>query len=274
MNRKYIYSLFLIGFLWSCEKDDEVDLKIPFQKKLFSAIIIGNADTSFSAFLSYTSPVYGSGSTGEPIIAEKANAIITTENNTYELVYDSIIKRYTQSLGGKRITAGQTFNIKVSDNQETVTGKCTVPNGANVTLAVQLDSSLNTTYYYNARFTCTLLSPEKKYILLIPKIIFSDSSEAEMQEELFTPLKELTTNTTLEKQFGTTPVFSSFPVRIECKVWVCNEAFAKYYNSYAAFNVFSILPISSPAITYSNMSNKIGVIAAYNQIANFKFNLP
>jgi Domain of unknown function (DUF4249) len=275
MNRKYIYSLFLIGFLWSCEKDDEVDLKIPFQKKLVSAIIIGNTDTGFSAFLSYTSPVYGSISSGEPIIAEKANAFITTEGNTYELVYDSIIKRHTQSLRGKSITAGQTFNIKVSDSKETVTGKCTIPGNASIILNLQFDSSLdNTPYYYKARFTYKLTSPEKKYIFLIPKIIFADSSQVEMQEEQFTPLKEVTNNTTMEKQFVVGYTFLLFPVRIECKVCVCDEAFAKYYNTSTTFNLFSVLPIGSPPLTYSNMSNKIGVIAAYNQIGNFKFNIP
>jgi hypothetical protein len=274
MNRKYIYSLFLISFLWSCDKEDEVDLKIPFQKKLVSAIVIGNTDTNFSAFLSYTTPVYGTGFISDPTIAEQANAFITTENNTYELVYDSIIKRYTQSLNGKSITAGQTFNIKVSDKKETITGKCTIPSDASVTLNMQLDSSLNTLYYYNARFTCKLLSPEKKYILLIPKIIFSDSSEVEMQEEQFTSLQELTTNTTLERKFVSNPIFPAFPVRIECKVWVCDETFAKHYNINTTFYAFSGFTIGSPALTYSNMSNKIGVIAAYNQIGNFKFNIP
>ena len=107
------------------------------------------------------------------------------------------------------------------------------------------------------------------------RIIFSDSSNTIMFENTFNESKISSKNQSIQRKLYTyKPNEFVYPVRIEVIGINCDEAYTKYYNNTTPFNFYNILPINEPTIAYSNMSNKIGVIASYCASPVQVFNIP
>jgi hypothetical protein len=79
----------------------------------------------------------------------------------------------------------------------------------------------------------------------------------------------------VEQTFETDNVsFLSGVTRLEITTLVCDEPFAKYYNMYNGQNYGDISdPYTEPTITYSNLSNGIGVMASTSFLNMKSFSL-
>lgn len=271
---KYLFIIGILLQLVSCDTQEDVDITIPFHKKLVGGVIIGTSESSITASLTYTTPVYKKPVSMEPDIVTNANAFINEGSNQYNFTFNEPSGTYNTSLNGASVQAGQTYRLTASDGNETVTGQTTIPGGADVKLTVAFDSLFHSSYFYHANFNCQLLSAEKKYIRLVPTLFFNDSSQIEMAMPSYTSILELNQGQSFNCNFGANKIFpESVPVRIECKVLVCDEAYAKYFNTTTSATLYNILPIGEPNFAYSNLSNKVGVIASYNHTKTFYFQL-
>ncbi|MES2381047.1 MAG: DUF4249 family protein [Bacteroidota bacterium] len=271
---KYLFIIGILLQLISCDSQEDVDITIPFQKKLVGGVIIGTSDATIAASLTYTTPVYNQQTSVEPVIVTNANAFVNEGSNQYHLTFDEPTGTYNTSLNGASVQVGQTYRLIVSDGNETVTGQTTIPDGADVKLTVQFDSAFRNNYFYHANFNCQLLSDKKQYIRLVPTLFFDDSTQIEMLMPSYTSIIQLNQGQSFNSNFGAHKIFQeSKPIRIECKVLVCDEAYAKYFNTTTSASLYNVLPIGEPNFAYSNLSNKVGVIASYNLTKTFYFQL-
>ncbi len=271
---KYLFIIGLLLQLASCGSEENVDITIPFQKKLVGGVIIGANDASITASLTYTTPIYNKQAATETDIVTNANAHINEGSNQYNLVFDAPTGTYNATLNGTNVQIGQTYRLTVSDGNETVTGKTTIPGDADVKLTVQFDSVFSNNYFYHANFNCQLLSDKKQYIRLVPTLFFDDSTQTDMAMPSYTSIIQINQGQSFNSTFGAHKIFQqSKPIRIECKVLVCDEAYAKYFNTTTSVSLYNILPIGEPNFAYSNLSNKVGVIASYKLTKTIYFQL-
>lgn len=265
--------LFILLFI-GCTREKEVDLKIPFKQKLVSAIFIGEGDSMFTAILTYTTPVFNTPPSQQIVYATKAKAQIKNNGNNYDLFYQEPTSNYESAINAIKVKANETYYLEANDGKEIVTGFTTIPEEGDFDIDLKLDSSNNDAYFYNAKIKCKLISNQKIAVKLVAIMFYNDSSFSLMSENIFLPITELNKGEVLERTLSAVkPNEFTHPVRIECYGVVCNDVYKNYYNATSGINFSSFLPLGEPNITYSNLSNKIGIIASYNasHVQTFKF---
>jgi hypothetical protein len=272
--KQLLLIFFTIWFFQSCETDEEVLINLPYKKKLVSEVFLCEGDSNFVANLSYTQPVFGKPILTEPVYATTAIALISVGVNTFNLVFDRFNFNYSSSYQPNIIKAGETYYFQASDESETVTGFTQIPLKPEFDFELKLDSSVTNFYYYNATIKCTLKSNFSINAKFIAQMIFNDSSRLILTELLGSKIPVLKPNGNLTKiLYAIKPNEFLYPVRIECIGINCNDSYTIYSNATNVFNFSTLLPINEPTIAYSNMSNKIGVIAAYSLSKPYIFNL-
>ncbi|MBJ7429303.1 MAG: DUF4249 family protein [Bacteroidia bacterium] len=272
--KQLLLIFFAILVFQSCEREEEILINLPYKKKLISEVFLGEGDSSFSATLSYTQPIFGKPVLAEPVYATKANAQISTDGKTFQLDYDSFNFNYKGSYIPNIIKAGETYHFKASDESETTTGFVTIPQKPAFDFELQFDSSFADIYFYNATIKCTLKSNFSVNTKFVALIVFNDSSRSLLTEVTSSKVPVLKPNESVTKKlFASKSSEFVYPVRIECLGISCSDSYMLYSNATSIFNFSNIFPISEPTITYSNMSNKIGVIAAYSLSTPKKFNI-
>lgn len=267
-------SLFAIILLCGCERQEEITVDVPYKKKLVAEVFLGEGDSIFTANLSYTKPVFGAPNTTEPWYATNAKAHINIKGNIYGMAYNEFTFNFNAEYQSNIIKAGETYYFQASDESETITGFTQIPEKPTFDFDIKFDSSLTDFYYYNAVIKCTNKSLNTINAKFVAQVIFSDSSKVFLTEITSSKIQVLKQNESITKKLYTyKPNEFVFPVRIECYGVNCNDEYTKYSNATSIFNFSNILPVSEPTIAYSNMSNKIGIIAAYSLSEPKIFNL-
>jgi len=269
---QYIFICFVL--LSSCSREDEIVLNVPYKKKLVAEIFIGEGDSVFNAILTHTKPVFGEASNSMPDYVSNANAFISKGAEQINLVFNGNFSQYYSDVIPNKIKSGESYYFEASDGNEKVYGSTIIPEKPNLFYSVKLDSSINDAYFYNATINCTNLSEKPGYIRVMARVIFSDSSNGMMFENSFNEIKLLAKNHSIQRKlYCYKPNDFVYPIRIEISGINCDEAYAKYYNNTTPFNFYNILPINEPTIAYSNLSNKIGIIASYSSAPTQVFKL-
>lgn len=274
MVKLSLYISICLALFSSCSREDEIDLHVPFKKRLVAEVFIGEGDSVFNAILTHTKPVFGEPNNSMPDYVKDANAYIGKGSEQINLSFNGNFSQYYSDALPYKIKSGENYYFEASDGNEKVYGSTTIPEKPNLSYSVKLDSSINDAYFYNATITCTNQSEKSGYIRVMARIIFSDSSYGTMFENSFNEIKLLGKNQSIQRKlYSYKPSEFVYPVRIEISGINCDEAYAKYYNNTTPFNFYNILPINEPTIAYSNMSNKIGIIASYSSAPTqvFKF---
>lgn len=257
--------LFATLLLASCEREEVITVDVPYKKKLLAEVFLGEGDSVFTANLSYTKPVFGEPNTIEPLYATNAKAQININGNVYGLAYNEFTFNFNADYQPNTIKAGETYYFQASDESETITGFTKIPEKPSFDFEIKFDSSLTDFYYYNAVIKCTNKSANAINAKFVAEVIFSDSSKVFLTETISSKIPFLKQNESITKKlYAFKPNEFVYPVRIECYGVSCNDEYAKYSNATGIFNFSNILPVSEPTIVYSNMSNKIGIIAAYS----------
>lgn len=274
MVKLSLYISICMALFSSCSREDEIDLNVPFKKRLVAEVFIGEGDSVFNAILTHTKPVFGESSNGMPDYVSDANAFISKGAEQINLNFNSNFSQYYSDVLPIKVKSGESYYFEATDGNEKVYGNTTIPEKPILSYTVKLDSSINDAYFYNATITCTNQSEKPGYIRVMARVIFSDSTYGMMFENSFNEIKLVAKNQSIQRKLYSykTSEFA-FPVRIEISGINCDEAYAKYYNNTTPFNFYNILPINEPTMAYSNMSNKIGIIASYSSVPTqvFKF---
>ncbi len=274
MKKLSQYLFICLVLLSSCSREDEIDLHVPFKKRLIAEVFIGEGDSAFNAILTHTKPVFGEPSNSMPVYVPDANAFISKGAEQINLNFNGNFSQYYSDVLLNKVRSGESYYFEATDGNEKVYGSTTIPEKPILSFTVKLDSSINDAYYYNTTITCTNQSEKPDYIRVMARVIFSDSTYGMMFENSFNEIKQLAKNQSIQRKLYSykTSEFA-FPVRIEISGINCDEAYAKYYNNTTPFNFYNILPINEPTMAYSNMSNKIGIIASYSSAPTqvFKF---
>lgn len=248
-----------------CQKSEEVQLYPDFKPQLVGITFIAAGEDFATPTFQYTRPAFKDPSdTQALIIAPGIKAEFFTNGILVPIQYDSIGNAYQAFLPTPPLP-GQSFTITATDGKETVTGSTTIPEPVQIDASFSLDSLtfFETLLKYNASITYTLKGNQSQYVRIIPRMYFTNGNSELMIDENFNPIQKLAPGQSFTQQFRVVkPDETSFPDSIECIVLSCDEAYAKYSNS-TSFNFFDIFPGGEPTIHYSNMSNKIGVIASY-----------
>ncbi len=257
--------LFAALFLASCEREEVISVDVPYKKKLVAEVFLAEGDSIFTANISYTKPVFGERNTTEPLYATNAKAHININGNIYGMAYNEFTFNFNAEYQPNTIKAGETYYFQASDESETITGFTKIPEKPAFDFDIKFDSSLTDVYYYNAVIKCTNKSANAINAKFAVEVIFSDSTKLFLIEMSASKIPVLKQNESITKKLYTyKPNEFVYPVRIECYGVSCNDEYTKYSNATSIFNFSNILPVSEPTIAYSNMSNKIGIIAAYS----------
>ena len=265
--KQFIYYIIPLLILCSaCQREEDVDLSVPYKRKLIAAVFIGAGDSSIDATLNYTSPVLGY----PPIMdAQQASAvagILKIGTTDFPFQYDTIDKQYKTGFLPDHIQPGNTLEVTFADSKEVVAGRTTVPYPVQVDIQFQIDSMMiNEIPQYKATFTTTLITASG-YVKIVPLLLMSDSiTEIPMYSESFKPINLLHKGQSFSFScIAASQINGLYPIRVRCLVVACDEAYAHYANSTQSLDFTNTLPGSEPLLVYSNMSNHIGVMASYN----------
>lgn len=261
----HIYFWLLVTIVsLGCQKSVEVDLFPPFQRKLVPSIFIGAGDTSATAYLQYTLPLFGDTGTQERVNVKNAKMVLTTPSGPIVLSYDENNQYYYVGLNAP-IEPGQTLRIDVDDSIEQTNGSAVVPQPVDVSVSLTFDSSLflGELTRYQAKLTYTLNGSQPAYVRIFPQLFMEDGWMENLIDEQFTPIKLLLPGQSVTQQFNLVkPYEEAVPSFMQVVVVSCDVHYARYYNSVAS-SFLEFFPATEPTMDYSNMSNGIGIIAAY-----------
>lgn len=269
MKKLTYHILLFVVFLTSCERQEEVDLKVPFKRKMVVAAFIGTGDSEVLASINYTSPVFGA----PPIMDAQsaggvAGSVVVNGTEQLPFVYDTVEKSYRAIISSGSVKEGDTYEVTFADGTEQVKGKTTVPPTAIVDVSVQFDSvpSDGVLPQYFGVFTATLKSPLPAYVRIMPVLIMEDTlTNIPMHTLQYVPITLLQTGQSFTAKFyAETAINGLKPARISCLIITCDEGYTKYANATQSVDFSNTLPGSEPSMLYSNMSNNLGIVASYN----------
>jgi hypothetical protein len=274
MNRVYVLMFLLV--LFSCQKTEEVILYPAFTPKLANITFISAGDVLIVASFQYTRPSFQDTSQNIDFVAAKnVVAELLTNGAINPIEFDSFSDQY-QTVLSTPAFPGQSFTLNATDGNQRITGSTTIPFPAKIDLSFRLDSNIvpEIGLRYSAKLTFTHKGNQPQYVRIIPRMYFSTGGSEIMNDESYTHIAKLLPGQSFTQEFRIfKPTTEDFPDSIECTVLSCDEAYAKYYNA-AVSSIFDLFPNTEPTIQYSNMSNKIGVIASYtlseSKILNIK----
>lgn len=267
MKLIYIHIFLLLLFIIGCQKSEEVEFYPSFKPQLVGITFIAAGEGVVTSTFQYSRPVFKDPIDTEAIlIVPGIKATLFNNGTSIPITYDSVGNNY-QALLPTPAMPGESFSITATDGNQIITGSTTLPKPADIEVSFTFDSLpfLDVLFKYNATITYTLKGNEAKYVRIIPRIYFTNGNSDLMIDESFKPIPKLLPGQSLTQQFRIVkPEEMSIPDSIECIVLSCDEAYVKYANS-TLFSLFDFFPGTEPTMHYSNMSNKIGVIASYTQ---------
>jgi hypothetical protein len=262
---KIIFSLVILGLtLTSCERYETIDFDIPFKSKVVVASFLTADETQIAVWLTRTTKAVGAETPQEPTLVTDAEVTLIHEGNSYLLVYDSMEKVYVGDMNGAPFESGKKYTLLVKSGDETVTGYTTIPLPAITESTCKIDSIFGINgLTYLVTFTTKQLSAGNNHLFLYPYIVFEDSSRYALFYDGRDRARASRQGQTISQTFSAS-YSQSRPVRVELLTYTCDEPYASYYNKSATFNYGSLgMAFGEVTITYSNMSNKIGVFASY-----------
>lgn len=270
MKKRFPYLIILLTLV-SCQREKEVGIDVPQESKLVAVVYAGADNSSVVATVTHSTPVIGTSQTYEATYADNASGTFTdlSTSEAWNFTYDQDTRLYTANLSTTTIQEGHQYELRFSDDKETVTGTTTVPLPVATHISVLFDSIVTDGFVdqYKATITCTLLSEGTQNIRLAPVILYNDSFPFPMTDQFGTQFVfQLSKGQSFTQTFTSSYSLgaeSYYPTQLEIMVLSCDDAYRKYYNS-TGLNYDQLGPISDPTFVYSNMSNKIGVIASYN----------
>lgn len=276
MKKTLFYIAIVMFVLSSCERQEDVDLNVPFKRKLVAAVFVGAGDSMVRASLSYTTPVFGTVPAIDPERADGAGGILFYNGVQAIFTYDSAAHEHTVYTAPHQAAAGDTYQVIFTDNRESVSGTTVVPNPVELDMRLKFDSVTGGSFQvYQAEITYTLKSSAPAYVKILPILMLDDSmSIIPMYTEVLKPMVLLHPGQSVTSRFIASASFNGwYPLNIRCLVVACDEAYAKYANATQGGDLGSIFPGSEPSLVYSNMSNQIGIIASYNICGEQVFSL-
>lgn len=265
--KKLICYIAIIAVLAGCERQEDVEIKVPFKRKLVTAVFIGAGDSLVKAFLSYTTPVFGVAPAMDIQYADAATGVLAYNGAQTNFIFDGTTHEYNAFTSPHIAVAGDSYQITFTDDRESVTGTTTIPAPVNLDIQLKLDSSGSDSLpVYHTAVSYTLIGPSSAYVKILPILTLDDSlSIIPMYVETFRPMVLMHAGETITARFtASSSVNGLYPLNIRCLIIACDEPYAKYYNATQAVDFGTVLPGSEPSLVYSNMSNRIGIIASYN----------
>jgi hypothetical protein len=275
MKPQYVY-IILLFLLGSCQREQIVDLEVPHKRKLVASLFLRADANSASAYLTHTTPVFGTEPRTDPAYVTTGSGYIRNPGSaeTWSFVYDSQDLDYKTSLDPATFRPGQQYEVSFSDEYETVTGTTTVPYPVAASVSVKIDSVMEFgSYTYNVTVTCTILSEGSFYVQLSPVILFEDGSVYPMYAStLERNIRESVKGQSFSQKY-TAPFASEFirPTEVQVMLISCDKTYAGFYNSSGEISFDDLGPITEPSFAYSNMSNGVGVFASYTISDTYTF---
>lgn len=276
MKNPIFYIAILMLVLTGCERQEDVEIKVPFKRKLVASVFIGAGDSLVRASLAYTTPVFGVTPAMDVQYADAANGVLFCNGVQTDFVFDSTNHEYDAFTSPHNAIAGDSYKIMFADDRESVTGTTTIPAPVNLDFQLKFDSTGDPSLpVYHAEITYTLTSAAPAYVRILPILTLDDSlSIIPMYMEAFKPIVLMHPGESITAKFlASSSVNGLYPLNIRCIIIACDEAYAKYNNATQGVDFGSILPGSESSIVYSNMSNHIGIIASYNVCGEKVLNL-
>lgn len=277
MKKYAFYSVIMLLAFAGCERQEDVEIKVPFKRKLVTAVFIGAGDSLVKASLSYTTPVFGATPAVDIQYATSANGVLFCNGAPTDFVFDSATKQYYAFTAPHQAAAGDSYKIMVSDNLESVSGTTIIPAPVDLDLQLKFDSTGDNPSLpvYRAEVTYTLKGTSSAYVKILPILMLDDSfSIGLMMPEEYKPMVLMHPGESITTQFiATSSVNGLYPLNMRCIIIACDEAYAKYSNATQGIDFATVLPGSEPSLMYSNMSNRVGIIASYNICGEKVFHL-
>lgn len=262
---RIVLLLFMISVFYSCERFEEVDLELPYEEKAVAACFLNAEEATLTVWLQKTYPVIGVEMPTEPIWIADAQVLLESGSATIPFTYDSNGRFYTADVSSTPLEVGKTYKLSITTaDGKVINGSTTIPNPISTIQTLQFDSLLSYKgSTYSAKFSITNTSNQGSYLLAFPYLVFADSSRFpfyfnERDRVVYLePNKQIT-------QVYTCPIFGQEPVRMELLLYTTDKPYAQYYNKNATIDYASLgIPFAEASVTYSNMSNGIGIIGSY-----------
>lgn len=270
MRKQIISFLTLLMFLASCERYEDAGIDLPYKNKLVAVTFLQEGSDSITLMLTRTLPVFEATTFPGTDMIAGADVYVQTSRETLKLVFDETLQQYSGILTAGVLLPGETCRISVSQNNDEVSGSTVIPADITPLVAVKADSILENEIYwpiYNVRYK--IQEPGTHNLRFSASVVYSDSTTLPLlaeSGELSTPLQKINSGEEALIRFRHIMISSDVhPVRIEIYSQLCNDDYTKYHQS---INVNQSSGFGTdgaePVIVYSNMSNRIGVTAAYN----------
>lgn len=271
MKRNNVLLFCFTLLLVACERYEFVDVNLDFKSKTVASLVVKADSAEVSLMLSQTTPIVGASNKQEaqdPSYITDAEVYLINRNVRYPFVYDTVAKRYFADLLGTTIKSGERYDLKVVTSTETVTGYTQVPEVPSIQCTIFPESVVkNGIDYTQVRISYTLLYPASANILLTPILVANDSSEIPLRILNFEKqVVKIKRGETVEQVFES---YDYFPLpgyinRLKLKITSCDDAYSQYYNKYTSIDFGDLSsPFGQPQITYSNLSNGIGVMGSF-----------
>lgn len=275
MNRLILIIAVVGLMLTSCEKYETIEYDVPFKSKVVAASFLNPDENQIAVWLTRTTKPIGTEMPQEPIIIKDAEVTLMHEGNSYNLVYDNINETYVGDMDTIPFEPGKTYSLLIKTADETVTGTTTIPLPATTESTIKVDSAYNINgLTYFVTFNTKQLSPQTNHIFLYPYMVYDDSSRYAMFYEGRDKIRALGSGQNFSQTF-TSSYTGARAIRVELLIFTCDEHYALYQNKSASFNYGSLgMAFGEVSITYSNMSNKIGVFGSYVASGGASFPMP
>lgn len=274
MNK--IFNIILIIFsivAVSCEEvAKNIDLSEGDPELVVQSYLSPN-DTSVVLILTLSKPIYqvNSGSS-EYTLVNNATVRIADDNHEYQLKYNSDLRCYFSSQNQIPIIPGKTYKLFISTpDGKKVESSCVIPAQPNVSIdLIQIDSTpgWNGEMIYNKKIKFTNNSNTFRYFAIYRRYFsvseFKSDTFFYMQRENMLEVKPNTAvNFSLSdyyfSEFGPT----SNTIDDSLLVYQLDEAYYRYHYTIENANFGN--PFAEAVITYSNITNGIGVFCGYNK---------
>ncbi|MES2560190.1 MAG: hypothetical protein V4590_10640 [Bacteroidota bacterium] len=267
MNHSIFYIVIVVLMFTACERQEDVDLKVPYKRKLVASVFIGAGDSLVRATLSYTTPVFGAPPAIDIRHANAATGVMQYRGMQTGFVYDSIGHEHQAIISPYSAVAGEAYQFVFTDDLGSVRGTTVIPQPVDLTIQLRFDSTQTPDFpVYVADLTYSLQSAVSSYIKLLPVLMLDDSfSLVPMVLETFNPMVLMRPGESVTSRFVASASLNGLHgLNLRCLIITCDEAYAKHYNATQTVDLGTVLPGSEPTQFYSNMSNGIGVVASYN----------
>lgn len=273
MNKLFNIILFLLTIVSiSCiEVAKNIDLSEGDPELVVQSYLSPN-DSAIALILTLSKPIYQINTGGSDYnVVTNATVKISDENNEYLLSYNPDYRCYFSGHNQIKIVPGKEYKLYISSpDGKKVESSCIIPNSPTVKIELlKTDSSEGWNGMdYSRKFKLTNLSQEIKFFSIYRQYYSFQNFERDtfyyVQKELLIEIEpNSSTSFTLYDysydEFGS----KSQSINDSLLVYQTDESYYRYH--YTIENSYDGDPFSEPSITYSNISNGLGVFCAYNK---------